>query len=225
MKYKIMGLLLVTAAIWSTAGCEYVAPQEQRKISEGGDQQTPQPPMADATSAPADADNQAGPRYVVETSMGNFTIELWPDKAPITVKNFLEYVDEGYYNGTIFHRVISGFMIQGGGFDRSGHEKIACEPIRNEADNGCKNTRGTVAMARTPSPDSATCQFFVNVVDNPALDHKSNASAEFGYCVFGKVVEGMETVDKIRYVKTGTFGRYKDWPQTPVVILGIKRAQ
>lgn len=220
MKYKIMGLLLATAAIWTACGCDYIAPQEQRKISDGSDQQSPQPPVADATSAPADADNQAGPRYVVETSIGNFTIELWPDKAPITVKNFLEYVDEGYYNGTIFHRVMSDFMIQGGGFDRSGREKIARESIKNEATNGCKNTRGTIAMARTANPDSATCQFFINVVDNPGLNHKPD---NFGYCVFGKVVDGMETVDKIRYAKTGRFGRMENWPQTPVIILNVTK--
>ena len=155
----------------------------------------------------------------VETSMGDFVIELYPDKAPKTVANFLQYVKDGSYNGTIFHRVMSGFMIQGGGFSpdmRSvGNTR---QPIRNEADNGLKNERYTVAMARTGDPHSATNQFFVNVVDNKFLNFTAPTGQGWGYAVFGKVVDGMDTVDKIRAVPTTTKGMHENVPITPVLI-------
>jgi len=163
-----------------------------------------------------------GGRPVVqfETSMGIFKVELYPDKAPITVKNFLAYVREGYYDGLVFHRVIKDFMIQGGGFDKGMKEKgTKNPPIKNEADNGLKNERGTIAMARTSVVDSATAQFFINTVNNGFLDHRSKTPQGYGYAVFGKVIEGMDVVDKIRAVPTGSSGMYQDVPKQPVVII------
>jgi peptidyl-prolyl cis-trans isomerase B (cyclophilin B) len=172
----------------------------------------------------------ANPIVVIETSMGNVKVELFEDKAPITVKNFLSYVDDKFYDGTIFHRVIgkenSGkdFMIQGGGFEPGLKQKKTKEQIKNEAANGLQNTRGTLAMARTGVVDSATSQFFINVADNNFLDHKSPNPREFGYAVFGKVIEGMDVVDKIKAVKTTSKGGYDDVPAEDVVIRSIKRA-
>ncbi len=164
-------------------------------------------------------------RVVVETNLGNFTIALDAQKAPKSVKNFLAYVDSGHYAGTIFHRVIKGFMVQGGGFDAEYNKKATLPPVENEAFNGLKNTRGTVAMARTSDPHSATAQFFVNVVDNAFLDHTAKTDTGWGYTVFGSVVEGLDVVDKIRAVRTGSGGPFpKDAPQTPVVLTAVRRA-
>ena len=161
----------------------------------------------------------AAPQVLLETSLGPIVVELDAEKAPATVENFLTYVREGFYDGTIFHRVIDGFMIQGGGFTADYERKPTHEPIRNEADNGLKNLRGTLAMARTGNPHSATSQFFINVVDNGFLDHTGANPRGWGYCVFGHVVEGMDVVDSIRAVPTGPGGPFpKDAPQTPVVI-------
>ncbi len=154
----------------------------------------------------------------IETTMGSITLELDDEKAPLTVANFLEYATSGHYNDTIFHRVISGFMIQGGGFTRSMDQKPTRDPIKNEATNGLKNSRGTIAMARTMVVDSATCQFFINLVDNDFLDHRGADPRAFGYAVFGRVKDGMEVVDKIAGVKTSTSGMYQDVPEEPVVI-------
>ena len=155
-----------------------------------------------------------------ETSMGVIKAELYPDKAPITVKNFLTYVREGYYDGLVFHRVIRDFMIQGGGFTKEMKEKGAKHPpIKNEADNGLKNDRGTLAMARTSVVDSATAQFFVNTVNNDFLNHRAKTPQGYGYAVFGKVIEGMDVVDKIRAVPTASSGMHQDVPKEPVVIL------
>jgi peptidyl-prolyl cis-trans isomerase B (cyclophilin B) len=155
-----------------------------------------------------------------ETSMGNIQVELYPDKAPVTVKNFLAYVREGHYDNVIFHRVIRDFMIQGGGFTKEMKEKrTAHPPIKNEADNGLKNERGTIAMARTQVVDSATAQFFINTVNNDFLNHRGKTPQGYGYAVFGKVTEGMDVVDKIRAVPTGSFGMHQDVPKQPVVIL------
>jgi cyclophilin family peptidyl-prolyl cis-trans isomerase len=163
------------------------------------------------------ADN---PKVVFETSMGNITMELYPGKAPVTVKNFLSYVDKGYYSGTIFHRVIDGFMIQGGGFDKNYMRKDTDPPIKIEADNGLSNARGTVAMARTMDPNSATAQFFINLVDNKRLDFTAKTETGWGYAVFGKVVDGMAVVDKIAKLKTGPGGPFeKDVPSPQVEIL------
>ena len=152
------------------------------------------------------------------TSMGPITIELDKAKAPVSVENFVKYVESGHYNGTIFHRVIDGFMIQGGGFDKDMRQKSTNAPIKNEADNGLKNDKYTVAMARTQVPDSATAQFFINVKDNAFLNHTAKNVQGWGYAVFGKVVEGQDTVDKIRKVPTGNARGMGDVPLEAVVI-------
>jgi peptidyl-prolyl cis-trans isomerase B (cyclophilin B) len=161
---------------------------------------------------------------VMETSLGAIKIELFEDKAPITVKNFLGYVDDGFYDGTIFHRVIANFMIQGGGFEPGQKQKKTREPIKNESGNGLSNKRGTVAMARTSVPDSATAQFYINVVDNDFLD-KANARDGVGYCVFGKVIAGLDVVEKIKSVPTSSRAGYSDVPVTDVVIQSVRREQ
>jgi peptidyl-prolyl cis-trans isomerase B (cyclophilin B) len=158
-------------------------------------------------------------KVLFETSKGDITIELYPDKAPDTVKNFLAYVESGFYNFTIFHRVIPGFMAQGGGFEKGLKKKDTREPIKNEASNGLSNSRGTIAMARTSDPHSATGQFFINVVDNKPLNYKSSTEEGYGYCVFGKVTEGMDVVDAIVSVPTKTVGMYQNVPVQDVVIL------
>ncbi|MDI3281777.1 peptidylprolyl isomerase [Polyangium sp. 15x6] len=154
-----------------------------------------------------------------ETNHGSFEITLDPQAAPQTVENFLQYVNEGHYDGTIFHRVIPGFMAQGGGYDATYEKKSTRKPVKNEADNGRKNTRGTVAMARTSDPDSATAQFFVNVADNAFLDHTAKTSSGWGYTVFGQVTSGMDVVDRIVSQETGAQGPFsKDAPLEPVVL-------
>lgn len=158
------------------------------------------------------------PKVRLVTSMGDIVLELDADKAPKTVENFLGYVKSGFYDGTLFHRVIDGFMIQGGGFTRDFDKKSTAPPIRNEADNGLKNNRGSIAMARTGDPHSATSQFFINVEDNANLDHRGKSQRGWGYAVFGRVVEGMEVVDRIRKVSTTTYGYYRDVPVEPVSI-------
>jgi peptidyl-prolyl cis-trans isomerase B (cyclophilin B) len=161
---------------------------------------------------------------VVETDLGTFELALEDEKAPKTVANFLEYVDAKHYDGTIFHRVIPGFMAQGGGYDGALEKKPVRDPVENEADNGLKNLRGTVAMARTNDPHSATAQFFVNVKDNGFLDHTGKNSAGWGYAVFGKVTSGMDVVDKIVNVPTGARGPFsKDAPLENVTIKSIRR--
>ncbi len=165
-------------------------------------------------------------QIVMETTHGEFTVELYPDKAPATVSNLLAYVDEKFYEGTIFHRVIDGFMIQGGGFSREMTQKKTRAPVKNEADNGLHNERGTLAMARTTVVDSATSQFFINLVDNTAhLDFKSKSDSGWGYCVFGRVISGMDIVDKIGKVATGFSGRHQNVPIEPVVILKVLRKE
>ncbi len=163
------------------------------------------------------------PVVVMKTSVGVVEIELYPDKAPVTVANFLSYVDKGFYNGTIFHRVIGNFMIQGGGFTPGMQQKAALPPIKNEADNRISNSRGTIVMARTQDVHSATSQFFINVVDNTFLDYKSSTPAGYGYCVFGKVIKGMDVVDRIKSVQTGSRGYFQDVPVTDVVIQSIQK--
>ena len=152
----------------------------------------------------------------IKTNLGSFTLELDEEKAPISSKNFKDYVEEGFYNGTIFHRVIDGFMIQGGGFDLDMSQKETDSPIKNEASNGLKNEKYTVAMARTSIPDSATSQFFINTSDNSFLDYPGQDGA--GYCVFGKVTEGFDIVDKINSVQTGSNNGHQDVPVEPVII-------
>jgi len=160
----------------------------------------------------------ANPKVEMETSKGKFVIELYPEKAPDTVKNFLNYVDTNFYDGTIFHRVIPKFMIQGGGFTADMKRKSAGAPIKNEADNGLKNDRGTIAMARTNDPHSATAQFFINTVNNDFLNHKSKTQQGWGYVVFGKVVTGMDVVDAISSAKIVMRGMYRDVPAENIEI-------
>ncbi|TAJ97055.1 peptidyl-prolyl cis-trans isomerase [bacterium] len=158
------------------------------------------------------------------TSLGEVRIEIFTDKSPITAKNFLDYVNDKFYNGLIFHRVIPGFMIQGGGFDKDMRQKSAKAPIKNEAGNGLKNDTGTLAMARTNVVDSATAQFFINVKDNDFLNHQNTSAQGFGYVVFGRVVDGMEVVHKIEKVETGSRGMNRDVPVEPVVIQSMRVA-
>ena len=159
------------------------------------------------------------PKVKLETNMGDIVILLDPEHAPLSVKNFLAYVNNGFYNGTIFHRVIDGFMIQGGGFTKNMEQKpTLISPIKNEANNGLKNEKYTVAMARTSDPHSATAQFFINVADNPGLDHTAKTTQGWGYAVFGKVIEGQDVVDKIKAVSTGSKKGHKDVPNSDVII-------
>ncbi|BCS55149.1 peptidylprolyl isomerase [Geobacter sp. SVR] len=162
------------------------------------------------------------PVVLMETSQGNVKLELFEKEAPISVKNFLDYVNSGFYGGTIFHRVIAGFMIQGGGFTGDFKQKPTKAPIKNEATNGLKNQRGTLAMARTGIVDSATAQFFINVADNDFLNHRDTTMQGYGYAVFGKVLEGMDVVDKIAAVKTGFSRGMGDVPVEQVVIKSVK---
>ena len=165
------------------------------------------------------------PRVEFKTNMGNFALELYADKAPKTVANFIQYVNSGFYNGTIFHRVIDGFMIQGGGFELGMREKTTRAPIENEAGlalkAGLKNELGTVAMARTPNPHSASAQFFINVKDNGFLDYREPSPQGFGYAVFGRVVEGMDTVLRISKAPTATLEQHQNVPRRPVVIESV----
>jgi len=170
-------------------------------------------------AAASGAAAQAREYVTFTTSKGSFVVELYPDKAPATVANFLAYVQEGFYDGLVFHRVINGFMIQGGGMDKDLKPRQGRPPIRNEADNGLKNEAYTIAMARTMVPDSATSQFFVNVKDNRQLDHVGKTPSGWGYAVFGKVVEGREVVDAIKAVPTGSRGGMADVPVEAVTIL------
>lgn len=165
------------------------------------------------------------PRVELNTSMGIIVLELYPDRAPQTTANFLAYVDAGFYDGTIFHRVIPKFMIQGGGFTRKMRQKPTRQPIPNEAENRIKNERGTVAMARTPDPHSATSQFFINTVDNDFLNFRGKDARGWGYAVFGRVAQGMDTVDAISGVRTGGSQGHRDVPLQPVVIVTARRLE
>ncbi|GHE21339.1 peptidyl-prolyl cis-trans isomerase [Halomonas urumqiensis] len=181
-----------------------------------------------AASLPALAGIQAAMAsdadVILHTSQGPISIELFEDQAPASVENFLAYAEEGHYQGTLFHRVIDDFMIQGGGFDADFNQKPTREPITNEADNGLANTRGTLAMARTGDPHSATAQFFINVADNGFLDHRGPQSGRtWGYAVFGRVIEGMEVVDAIKDVPTTSRGPFQDVPAEPVLIERVER--
>lgn len=182
----------------------------------------PEPePQAKAEPEPAPPEPSGPPRVRMSTNQGDLVLELYPDRAPQTVENFLQYVDAKFYDGTIFHRVIPGFMIQGGGFTPDMREKSTRAPIQNEAGN-LSNTRYTIAMARTPNPHSATAQFFINQVTNRALD-KDMARDGWGYCAFGKVVEGSSVVESIAGVQTGNQGGHQNVPQTPVIIQSVRR--
>ena len=168
------------------------------------------------------AENEKTSVVTMSTNMGDIRIELNADKAPITTKNFLAYVNDGHFDGLIFHRVIPGFMIQGGGFDSKMSQRPTKSPIKNEAHNGLKNVKGSIAMARTDVVDSATAQFFINVKDNDFLDHKNTSPGGYGYAVFGEVIEGMDIVHTIEKVKTGNRGMHQDVPVEAVVITSVK---
>jgi len=178
------------------------------------------PSRADESTPPT-----AAPRVLLETTLGRIILELWPDRAPVTVANFLSYVDEGFYDGTVFHRVIEGFMVQGGGFDGEMRRKATRDPIANEAAAGLHNDRGTIAMARTSDPHSATSQFFINTVDNRFLNADDSQGDGVGYCVFGRVVEGLDVVDRIARVKTGRVGSHSDVPLEPVLVRRARRVR
>jgi peptidyl-prolyl cis-trans isomerase B (cyclophilin B) len=163
------------------------------------------------------------PKVLITTNMGEIELELFQDKAPVTVSNFLKYTDEKFYDGTIFHRVIDGFMIQGGGMDEKMNEKKTRPPIKNEADNGLRNETATVAMARTRDPHSASAQFYINVNDNESLNHTAPTPDKYGYAVFGKVLNGMHVVNRIKKVRTGNLNGHQNVPMDPVVIKSIRR--
>lgn len=177
----------------------------------------------DTQKMPKLPNSTKNPVVLFKTTQGDIKVELYADKAPETVKNVLQYVNEGFYNHTIFHRVIDGFMIQGGGFTADMQQKPVHAPIKNEADNGLVNKRGSLAMARTSDINSATAQFYINVVDNSMLNFRGKTSRDYGYCVFGQVIDGMDVVDKIRKVKTATKGPFENVPVEKVEIIEAKQ--
>lgn len=214
-------IILWLSAGMALSGCRQQADHAAESAPPKGrsDKQAAPVPTAGESSEPDESDSS--PRVVMETSLGRVVMELYPAKAARTVENFLDYVDAKFYDGTVFHRVIPTFMIQGGGFEPGMKKKPTRPPITNEAKNGLENLRGSVAMARTNAPHSATSQFFINVQDNRRLDHPSFDG--WGYCVFGKVVEGMDVVDKIRNVPTVSVGGRQAVPAEDVVILSVRR--
>lgn len=206
---KVFILMLTVAFLMSAWGCKQ---RETTQKENGG--------MGEKSTQEKTNEITGGiPMVVMSTSMGDIKIELYPNEAPITVENFLTYVRDGFYDGTIFHRVIPGFMIQGGGFTQDMSQKPTRAPIKNEADNGLGNETGTLAMARTMVKDSATSQFFINLTNNDFLNH---GYRDFGYAVFGKVVEGMDVVNKIAQVPTGNKGPHQNVPVKPVVIESVR---
>jgi peptidyl-prolyl cis-trans isomerase B (cyclophilin B) len=208
-------LLVLVVLFGASAACDNKQ-KSGRKTTDDDD--------VDSRPEPQELLKITGAKPVVEvvTSMGKFKLELFEEKAPITVRNFLGYVDDKFFDGTIFHRVISNFMVQGGGFEPGMREKRTGDPIKNEADNGIPNQRGTIAMARTSDANSATAQFFINVKDNAGLN-REHAQDSVGYAVFGQVIDGMDVVDKIRRVRTGKRGGHDDVPVEDVVIQSIRR--
>jgi peptidyl-prolyl cis-trans isomerase A (cyclophilin A) len=212
--FKIVIALFLVPVFMFVLGCERNG-SDKREVEQGRQSQE-----AKVENSAGTVSSKGGnPMVIMSTSMGDIKIELYPDQAPATVENFLGYVKDGFYDGTIFHRVIPGFMIQGGGFTPDMNQKPTKEPIKNEADNGLKNDKGTIAMARTNVVDSATSQFFINDASNDFLNH---GSKDFGYAVFGKVVGGMDVVDRIAVVKTGSVGMFQDLPKETIVIKSVK---
>jgi len=206
--------MLAALALMVTIGCGGGSPPPPAEEPAPAEEK----PAAETAPAPTGTN----PMVEMRTSLGTMKIELYPEKAPKTAENFLRYAREGFYDGTIFHRVISGFMIQGGGFTPDMSEKETRAPIANEASNGLKNVRGSLAMARTGDPHSASSQFFINTVDNPFLDFTAETVQGYGYAVFGQVVEGLETLDAIKKVSTGSRDGYDDVPVDPVVIESVR---
>ena len=234
MQIKTLLAVAVTVSLMLAVGCSNDQPAGQN--GDGGGKTNPKPtpttkpaptptpkPAPTPTPTPTPAGN---PVVIIETSMGTITAELWADKAPITVKNFLRYTDEKHFDGLIWHRVMKGFMIQGGGFDATMRQRTVHDPIKNEATADKKNDRGTLAMARTGVVDSATAQFFINLKNNDFLDNGfvNRGVRSFGYCAFGKVTEGMDVVDKIGAVAVANAGGHQAVPTTPVLIKSIRRA-
>lgn len=209
---------LAEGRIPGSSGRENAAQAQPARPPAGQTHPAQAPPLQPSAETPA----PGNPVVVVTTSMGDITLELFKTEAPVSVQNFLQYVNDGFYSGTIFHRVRKGFMIQGGGFTPSLQEKPTRPPIQNEATNGLRNARGTLAMARTRVLRSATAQFYINVVDNHALDHTGFSPEDFGYAVFGRVLSGMDVVDRIAAVPTTSKGPMDDVPVEPVVIKGAK---
>lgn len=210
---RLLGPVAVAAAV---AGWLYVSPG-RFAVGAGGAASQDKPASAAQPPAPA----PGNPVAVVSTTLGEITVELFKDRAPVSVENFLQYARDGFYSGTVFHRIVSGYVIQGGGFTPKLEEKPTRPPILNEATNGLSNTRGTLAMARTRALRSATSQFFINLADNRKLDHRSYSPDEFGYAVFGRVLSGMDVVDKIAALPTHTVGPFSDVPVSPVVIQAV----
>ena len=213
--------VMLTMAAWivACAGCSAHSKTNKTPAAR------PKPKTMEKTVKEKDQSAAKNPIVIIETSMGTIKAELWADKAPGTTANFMRYVDEKYYDGLIFHRVIAGFMIQGGGFTPEMRQKPTHEQIKNEASAETPNARGTLAMARTSDVHSATAQFFINHADNKFLDHKDKTARGYGYCAFGKVIEGMDVVDKIAKVRTGNSGQHQNVPVQPVVIKSIRRAE
>lgn len=203
-----------TAAIFCLAFATFLVQNQANPPATQGKTRVQIPPL----QAPAPTPAPGNPVAVISTTMGEITVELFKDRAPVSVENFLQYVSGGFYEGTIFHRVKPGYVVQGGGFTAEMVEKTTRPPILNEATNGLKNTRGTVAMARTRALRSATSQFYINLANNSALDHRGYSPEDFGYAVFGRVLSGMDVVDKIAATPTGSSGPHDDVPLTPVVI-------
>ncbi len=213
---------------WTTISLALALAGGLPAAAQDGREPPPEPGAAEemaAEPAPETEPTKETDMVIIKTTLGDITVKLSADKAPLTVANFLAYADAGHYDGTIFHRVIDGFMIQGGGFDKEMRQKPTQAPVKNEAANGLKNKRGTLAMARTPIVDSATSQFFINVKDNGFLDFRAPNPQGFGYCVFGEVVAGMDVVDQIKAVRTGMKAGMADVPLEPVEILAVRRVQ
>jgi len=214
MKFvKLLSVLLLAGLVVSLSGVCQVWAQEKAEEKGTNPQEKSATPQ----------EKSKNPMVLFKTTLGNFKVELYEKEAPITVKNFLDYVDKKFYDGTTFHRVIPGFVIQGGGFDKAMMHKAPAPPIQNEATNGLKNLKGTLSMARTPDIGSATSQFFVNLADNTPLDHTGDTPSTYGYAVFGKVVEGWQVIEKIAAVKTATKGQFENVPVEPVIIVSAMR--
>jgi cyclophilin family peptidyl-prolyl cis-trans isomerase len=214
MSTRLLAPLAVAAAVM---GWFYVSPGRPGATAGGTVSGTGQAPATGQPVTPA----AGNPVAVISTTLGEITIELFKDKAPVSVENFLQYARDGFYSGTVFHRVVAGYVVQGGGFTAKMEEKTTRPPILNEATNGLSNARGTVAMARTRALRSATAQFFINLADNRKLDHRSYSPEEFGYAVFGRVLSGMDVVDRIAALPTHDVGSFEDVPVSPVVIQAV----
>ncbi len=218
-KCMLIGMVILACATWAHAEDVEVILEEMTPLDM---EAAPTVEVEEETETRIETQKE-NPVVIIKTSKGDITAELFKKEAPVTVENFLQYVDDGFFAGTIFHRVIPNFMIQGGGFTPDMAQKSTRDPIRNEADNGLKNERGTLAMARTSVIDSATSQFFINVADNAFLNHTGRSQQGFGYAVFGRVIDGMDVVDAIVNVPRGRSGPHGDVPREPIEIIEVIR--